>query len=1152
MIGSKLLGRLLCCLLSVYLVNSVANDDGVADAVQTIQKHDEGVRALTGPQLDDYLRRQITTLGLTGHPSADLEVPDIHTSRIAQLGRELFFSKSLSGDFDVACASCHHPLLGGADGLSLPVGVGAIDPEIVGPGRQHDGDNEFDSQADGGPNVARNSPTTFNVSLYRQALFYDGRVQVLTDSHVDDEVANARNGHSLPLMIQTPDSRFGARDPEAGGDLLVAQSRFPVTALSEMRGYSHRFSGANAHVRETLVRRLQGRTGELSDNRWLEWFQWAFRQTQATAEELITVDTITRALAAYQRSQVFVDNPWNRWVKEQGTLPEKAKKGAALFFTSRAQGGMGCVQCHSSDLLSDEQFYSLAMPQFGRGKASGQRDLGRYDVTLYRRDLYAFRVPSLLNVADTAPYGHTGAFSSLKETIRHHLQPAESLSRFDFTLQNLPQFMRGNWGINRFAERNTNDVWRVYQQNPPVEVYLAASLSEQDIDYLDAFLQTLTDPCIRDPECLRPWLPESEAPDEHRLEARLPGAFNQRSGDAASDLVTVDSPLHPISRPMTNIYDVDCAITEQDGAQEGFSDVTLQAGLFINRHFSASSLRGGEAFDHAISFLKLIMTGSLAVGDIDGDCLTDLVIDQGDAGLAVYINQGKGRFAPVAGNWGLEAQRRMLGITLVDLNGDGWLDLFGSDDLGKKPVVFINDSKGAFRPVSHPGFRTIRTTVGAGFGDIDRDGDLDAYLAHWDINSAGEEVHLWRNNGLGLFSAGGDTFALTGTIGEQDFTFTPNFADLNNDRFPDLLVTGDFLTSEYYLNRQGRTFEQQTDRAVIQDANGMGAAIADFDNDGDLDWFVSSIVSIDIENVQNVPDAGVWGRMLFQGNALYRNDGEQDGRLHFTDVSGSSGIADGGWGWGSCAADFNNDGWLDIFHTNGFDIDLAGYRKDLTYLFNLLGVQDFTVDSRHRTFDAFRESLTIALSPQQERDLKEFYYLAILRDAYTGRLDGFEHDQSRLFINQGDGTFLEQAEQYGINDAGQGRGVSCTDYDRDGDIDVLIVNNTGSVALYRNNLQGRNNDSSHFLVVKLLGDSPNRHAIGARIYLESASGRQMREVRVENNYLSQNAMESHFGLGEDTVVNKLRIVWPDGSEDYLSNVAANQMLVLRQNDQGGQ
>ncbi len=1145
MTGSKLLGRLLCCLLSLSFINGVANDDVHGDAINTVKQDDETIRALTGPRLDDYLRRQIAALGLTGKPSSVLDHTDIKTSRIAQLGRELFFSKSLSGDFDVACASCHHPLLGGADGLSLPVGVGAIDTEVVGPGRQQNGDNTFDAQAGGGANVARNSPTTFNVALYKQALFYDGRIQVLANDIVRDEEVSARNGSRQPLVIQTPDSRFGSMDPEAGGDLLVAQGRFPVTALSEMRGYSHRFSGNNAHVREKLVQRLQGKTGELSDNRWLALFRWAFRQPQATPEELITFDTIARALAAYQRSQLFVDNPWNRWIKRQGTLSEEAKKGAALFFASHADGGADCVQCHSGDLLSNEQFYNLAMPQFGRGKASGQRDLGRYDVTLDRRDLYAFRVPSLLNVADTAPYGHTGAFISLKDVIQHHLTPADSLQRFDFTLQNLPQFRLSHWGLNRFAERNTNDVWRVYQKNPPVDAQVDTPLSEQDLAHLEAFLQTLTDPCIRSSECLEPWLPVGEAPDEHRLEAKLPLEFGQRAMVTVANAITVDRAQPPIPQPNTDIYDVDCAINEQNNKQEGFSDVTLQSGLFTRRYFSAESLRGGEAFDHSISFLKLIMSGGLAVGDIDGDCLTDLVIEQGDAGLTVYINQGEGRFAPVSDNWGLKSKHRMLGITLVDLNGDGWLDLFGSDDLGKKPVIFLNDGKGAFRPVTDAGFRTTRTTVGAGFGDIDRDGDLDAYLAHWDINSGGEEVHLWLNNGLGQFTAGADAFGLTGTVGEQDFTFTPNFADLNNDRLPDLAVTGDFLTSEYYINRHGRSLEQQTDRSVVQDANGMGAAIADFDNDGDLDWFVSSIVAIDIQNLQSDSDAVAWGRTVFRGNALYRNDGEQAGRLRLTDVSRVSGIADGGWGWGSCAADFNNDGWLDIFHVNGFDIDLVSYRKDLVYLFDLLGVQDFTVDPRHNTFTAFRESLTIEILPQQERDLKEFYYLALLRDAYIGRLDGFDHDESRLFINQQDGTFLEQAEHYGIHDAGQGRGVSCMDYDRDGDVDVLIANNTGSVALYRNNLRASGKDSSHFLVVKLLGDAPNRHAVGARIYLESASGMQMREVRVENNYLSQNALESHFGLGSDTVVNRLRVVWPDGSEEHLTNVGINQMLVLR-------
>ena len=267
MTGSRQYERWLCCLLTVYLVNSVTNDDVVRTA-EAANEQGDALRELTGVSLDRYLRHQIMAIGLTGNARSGLELPDIKTPRIAQLGRELFFSKSLSGDFDVACASCHHPLLGGADALSLPVGVGAIDTKIVEPDRQHNGDNTADPLADGGPNVARNSPTTFNVALYRQAFFYDGRVQVLPDSENSNQTGEAQgNQHSL-MDIQTTDSRFGNRDPEAGDDLVVAQSRFPLAAQSEMRGHSHRFSGTNAHVREILVRRLRGETSELQKNLW--------------------------------------------------------------------------------------------------------------------------------------------------------------------------------------------------------------------------------------------------------------------------------------------------------------------------------------------------------------------------------------------------------------------------------------------------------------------------------------------------------------------------------------------------------------------------------------------------------------------------------------------------------------------------------------------------------------------------------------------------------------------------------------------------------------------------------------------------------------------------------------------------------------------
>ena len=1112
------------------------------------------IESLSVDQLDEdginelLLNQLIPLHDLSGNPAKEHVIPSIETSRLAQLGRELFFSKSLSGDMDVACASCHHPLLAGGDGLSLPVGVGAIESDRVGPGRRHDGNYFIDPEANAGPNVERNSLTTFNVGLYNKALFFDGRTEVI--QWIADHFGAVADGKrsEKDIYIKTPDSKFGGPDPQAGSDIVGAQGRFPVVALNEMRGFSKAFAGSSHDVRHQLEQRLQGKTGELVNNRWPELFRWAFRQADASAEALITYENIAAALAAYQRSQHFVESPWKAWIEGRGELSLDAKKGAVVFYTPLKEGGAQCYQCHSGDFFTNEDFYNLAMPQFGRGKTVRGQDLGRYAVTRNREDLYAFRVPSLLNVSETAPYGHTGAFTTLEAIIEHHLAPQRSLKAFDYTLQELPQF-KDLPVAYEMAKENTDHAYDIYQQmmfgHKMEQRWANAAVRKDVVRYLTAFLETLADPCITQPECMKPWLPQGPEPDQNRLQPVLGKVF-----DNESPLPTFFEPEesgHIANPDLENVppFSLDCVIRENTMGGSGFEEVSFNIGLNTDRQFSLNARHGTAQFQQEIAFEMLMFTGGMAVGDINGDCFTDLVIDQGNLSAAkTYINQGDGTFKAEKEAWRLSADYELTGAVLADLNGDGWLDLFTGSLQADNPKVLLNNGRNQWLPIGHAGFRVSRATLGANFGDIDGDGDLDAWLAHWDgINLFGaEEEHLWLNNGHGVFTGKAREFRVAGHIKERDFSFTPNFADLNNDRWPDMVLTADFMTSQYFINQQGQSFENTTDKRVIQDDNGMGASIADFDNDGDLDWFVTSVyvpggvLTPEMEGLQ----IGV------KGNRLYRNDTVEKESVRFSDITDQAGVADGGWGWGSCAADFNNDGWLDIFHVNGFHVDLRETRKDLVYLLDMLGLEDFDLKKPYRSFEEFHHSFSMTFTEQQLADLEAFYYLATFRQLTLKKLKAFRKQPSRLFINQKDGTFKEMAATYGINDTGQGRGVSCLDYDRDGDIDIITANNTGRVNVYRNRLQGKNSQSTHFLTVKLLGKAPNRHAIGARIYLQSESGMQMREVRIENNFMSQNPVESHFGLGRDQIIKALRIVWPDGEEEHLTNLSVNQMLVLQQ------
>lgn len=503
----------------------------------------------------------------------------------------------------------------------------------------------------------------------------------------------------------------------------------------------------------------------------------------------------------------------------------------------------------------------------------------------------------------------------------------------------------------------------------------------------------------------------------------------------------------------------------QNNVEIRFTDVTSQAGFNYLHGFATGSPRDEPQ----------LISGGVAAGDYDNDGWVDLYVARGTIGPnLLFRNQGNGSFQEVGQAAGIGISGVISsGPTFADFTGDGFLDLF-IGGISPTPVsFFVNNGDGTFSDIS--GGATLNpvskdNTFSAAFGDYDMDNDLDLFMSHWNSGTTiGSTRQLWRNNGDSTFSDVSNGSGISATYqGVTDFSFAPNFSDINNDGYPDLLIAGDFGTSQVFLNQTDGTFLNTTDTNVITDENGMGAAVGDYDNDGDLDWFVSSIYDPDMEVEGN------WG---ISGNRLYQNNG--DGT--FNDVTIEAGVEHGFWGWGSCFADFDNDGNLDLVHVNGF-----GFVAE----------------------DAAAE---------------------------------FFEDPTRLFMSNGDGTFSEKAFKLGLNDVGQGRGVVCFDYDRDGDIDLFIANNNQAPKLFRND--GGNNNN--FLNVKLNGLPPNTEGIGAKITLLITDGQnQIREIRAGSNFVSQNPAYAHFGLGEAEVVNEVQVDWTDGESSNLQNIAPNQFLTI--------
>lgn len=493
--------------------------------------------------------------------------------------------------------------------------------------------------------------------------------------------------------------------------------------------------------------------------------------------------------------------------------------------------------------------------------------------------------------------------------------------------------------------------------------------------------------------------------------------------------------------------------------------------------FSEVSEEAGVRVPHAhlevgVDPIKEI-AGGVAAGDVDGDGWVDFYVVGGEANRQyLFLNAGDGTFREqaVLSQVDLPGQH-VWGPALADVDGDGDLDLFVGGFDRRGPVLFLNDGEGFFTEVARSaGMFPPAVYVSASFSDYDLDGDLDLFTTHWfQLLERRPIGHVWRNDGTGNFveipaaESGVHVRTQQTEIGPVYWSFTANLADMDGDGLPDLLLASDYGFSQYFRNMGGGRFEDQS-TAVLSDENGMGAAVGDYDNDGDLDWFVTSIF-----DPSGVPSPA-WGA---SGNRLYRNTG---GVLD--DATDEAGVRDGSWGWGACFADFDNDGDLDLFHVNGY------------------------------------------------REVTE-------RQRWLGH-------PARLFLNQGDGSFVESAAGTGIDDRGNGRGVACFDYDRDGDIDVFISNVVGTSSLYRNELDPANG----FLGVRLVGRSPNSEAVGSTIAVAVGDSQQLRHINSGNHYGSQSPAVAHFGLGQASRVDAIRVTWPGGRVTQRSDVRANREIVV--------
>ena len=375
------------------------------------------------------------------------------------LGEALFFDKVLSGNRDTSCATCHHPLMHTSDGLSLPIGVGG-----------HGLGDVSRKWALGRDFVARNSPDVFNRGAPEWVtMFWDGRIS-----------GSPEMGFTNPA---------GMMLPHGLDNILAAQAMFPVTSLDEMRGkpgdeetFDNELADLPADnptaVWDALMKRL------LSIPGYMELFRAAYPYT---SPKELGFEHAANAIAAYEATTwSMADSPWDQYLAgDDSSISNAAKRGALLFY-----GEANCRQCHGTNLLTDQDYHNIGVPQLGPGKDDDKPlDYGRWHVSNNAEDMFAFRTPPLRNVALTGPYMHNGAYHDLEAAVRHHFNPTEALQNYD------PEHLSPE--LQETCQVDDATIQAILETLDPL-VIAPLELSDDQVDDLIAFLQSLTSPSAMD------------------------------------------------------------------------------------------------------------------------------------------------------------------------------------------------------------------------------------------------------------------------------------------------------------------------------------------------------------------------------------------------------------------------------------------------------------------------------------------------------------------------------------------------------------------------------------------------------------------------------------------------------------------------------
>ena len=546
-----------------------------------------------------------------------------------------------------------------------------------------------------------------------------------------------------------------------------------------------------------------------------------------------------------------------------------------------------------------------------------------------------------------------------------------------------------------------------------------------------------------------------------------------------------------------------------------------------------------------MNFSYLYMSGGAGVGDFNNDGLPDVYFGATIGENKLYLNKGNFQFEDISEKAGISAPGGVkTGISVVDINGDGWLDIYqcrtGPKQENRGNLLFINNKDLTFTErAAEYGLDAYCPSTHANFFDYDLDGDLDMYLLNHptDFNSAtvmrlkevagkGQRIigsddaftsdRLYRNEGNGKFS----NVSKAAGIDNHAFGLSVTTLDANADGYPDLYIANDYIEPDMlYINNKNGTFTDRiNDYMRHMSAASMGADLADINNDGLLDLFV-----LDMALPSNYKDKTNATAMVNEryyslvqygfGEQIARNMLQlNNGNGTYSEIGCLAGVHATDWSWAPLLTDFDNDGWKDIFISNGFRTEVQN------------------LDFVHFVYDS-----TLRAGGGKLRDT-----MAHIRSIPRIPVSNF------MFRNKGDLSFEDVSEAWGFDEKTFSNAAVYADFDNDGDQDIVVVRSNDPAAVFRNKTV--ENQQTNYLQIKLSGSPKNPAGTGATIRIQVGNTQQVQYANPVRGFISTSTDILQFGLGKATAAELVTVQWPDGKVQTLQNVQANQRLLLQYAD----